>query len=311
MTGTFTPKGRICGPIVPSSLMKKTGISMGAKLLYAALVSCARPGQEYCWPSQAWLADQIGASVRSIQNYLAELEKLGVILIDRSRLGSSLRYYFMEHEDIAVWTPKNKEVENTDGYAELAGGYAKSAYINNYNNKLQNTPLSPHESDSPDVPVQRAKQEDGAVSALDNSKRHFLEIWSLWPRKEAPYAAEKVWRELWFSGQLPSPTELKQKIEVLQKHDRAWSRGYIPYFVTWLRDRRWEDQLAPSTTTDFTDSQNNAAPESLHSETISNYYEALLKQKPREKDCKAPNPIPIGLIHSLLQRTPDNAKGQA
>lgn len=308
MTGTFTPKGHICGPIMPSSLMKKNNISMGAKLLYAVMVSCSRPGQDNCWPSQAWLAEQIGASVRSVQNYLGELERLGLILIDRSRLGSSLHYYFLEHEYIEVWTPKEKENE---GYAKSAGGVRKVCVLNNYNNKLLNTPPTPQEENFHKSPHLKFEQKDGAISALDNCEKHFLEIWNLWPRKEALYAAKTEWRKLWFSGQLPTPMELKQKIEFLQKNDRAWLRGYAPYFVTWLRDKRWDDQFSPSI-------QKNEVPpvaemtHALKTENITRYYNAILFQEtcPHTKsDKKVPNPIPISVLKTHLERTTNNGNG--
>lgn len=306
MTGTFTPKGHVCGPIMPSSLMKKTNVSMGAKMLYAAMVSCSRPGQDCCWPSQAWLAEQIGASVRSVQNYLAELERLGFIIIDRSRLGASLHYYFLEHEDVQVWTPREKE---NAGYAKSAGGVRKVCVLNNYNNKLLNTPLSPRETSSQGSPDRKVQKEDGAVSALDNCEKHFFEIWNLWPRTEALYAAKKEWRKLWFSGQLPSPMELKQKIEFLQKNDRAWLRGFAPYFVTWLKDRRWNDQFSPSTQEQKVESPDQIVD--LMTDNIAQYYQALLKQEPTStsKSLKIPNPIPLGVLQTQLQRTMNNANG--
>jgi len=111
---TFFQKGQIYGPIMPKSLRQRKDVSLGAKVLYSVLCSCAYRSGDHCWPSQNYLADSMGMSIRSIQNYLRELEKLGLIMIQRGRFGSSLKYYFLKSALVMPGSPESLKKKHFD-----------------------------------------------------------------------------------------------------------------------------------------------------------------------------------------------------
>jgi len=71
----------------------------------------------------------------------------------------------------------------------------------------------------------------------------FLEFWSIYPRKTAKGDAFKAWKVI-------APTNgLKEQMAAAvekQKKSRQWTKDngqFIPLPATWLRQRRWEDEL--------------------------------------------------------------------
>lgn len=60
-----------------------TNLSVEARLLYVILVLMAW-SKGRCWPSQAYQAQALGRSDRAVRNYQQELEKAGLMLIDRT-----------------------------------------------------------------------------------------------------------------------------------------------------------------------------------------------------------------------------------
>ena len=227
-------------------------------MLYGVLCSCAYKSGDHCWPSQAYLADSMGVSTRSIQNYLGELQKLQLIMIQRGRAGSSLKYYFLKSALVAPSSSSEKtskeqivySKENTDSsHAKAACGYENFAYIDNINRFKTNTPPTPSQARifTPDLTKSGG---GGFSSALKSAEEGFIKVWDCWPRKEAQIAALKLWKRLWFAGELPSLPAMLDKIDKFKQHDRSWQRGFVPYLVNWLRAERWkDDQQAGSQST--------------------------------------------------------------
>src|ERR1700730_15271819 len=58
---------------VPNFILTKKDISVGAKLAYAMLLKYAW-GDDACFPGQVKLAEDMGATDRSVRTYLKELE---------------------------------------------------------------------------------------------------------------------------------------------------------------------------------------------------------------------------------------------
>lgn len=59
---------------VPNYVLRSDEISPGAKLTYAMLLSYAWQN-DFCFPGQARLADDIGVTDRSVRTYLKELQQ--------------------------------------------------------------------------------------------------------------------------------------------------------------------------------------------------------------------------------------------
>lgn len=76
---------------VPNFLLKAPNLSAGAKLTYAMLLHYAW-ANNYCFPGQDRLAEDMGAGKRSVIRFLQELEKANFIAVTRRGLGKSNLY---------------------------------------------------------------------------------------------------------------------------------------------------------------------------------------------------------------------------
>lgn len=76
---------------VPNVILKSELISPGAKLCYTMLLHYAWQN-DYCYPGQERLADDMGAGKRSVIRFMAELERAGYIAVKRRGLGQTNLY---------------------------------------------------------------------------------------------------------------------------------------------------------------------------------------------------------------------------
>lgn len=76
---------------VPNHILKSNKISPGAKLAYTMLLSYAWQN-DYCYPGQERLANDMGSGVRSVVRYIQELEKEDFVKIKRRGQGKSNVY---------------------------------------------------------------------------------------------------------------------------------------------------------------------------------------------------------------------------
>ena len=70
---------------VPNFILTNKQLSVGAKLAYAMLLKYAWQ-DDYCFPGQQKLADDMGAGERSIRTYLKELEAVGFLEVKQQGL---------------------------------------------------------------------------------------------------------------------------------------------------------------------------------------------------------------------------------
>src|SRR4051812_17790759 len=76
---------------VPNFILTKKNISVGAKLAYAMLLKYAWY-DDACFPGQIKLADDMGATDRSIRTYLKELKAAALLEIKQRGLGKTNLY---------------------------------------------------------------------------------------------------------------------------------------------------------------------------------------------------------------------------
>lgn len=76
---------------VPNFVLKANDLSAGAKLTYAMLLSYAWHNN-FCYPGQEKLAEDMGAGERSVRRYLNELQKKGYMSVKRRGLGKTNVY---------------------------------------------------------------------------------------------------------------------------------------------------------------------------------------------------------------------------
>ncbi len=76
---------------VPNFILTKKDISVGAKLAYAMLLKYAW-NNDACFPGQVKLAEDMGATDRSVRTYLKELEAAELLEIKQRGLGKTNLY---------------------------------------------------------------------------------------------------------------------------------------------------------------------------------------------------------------------------
>ena len=76
---------------VPNVVLTSEKLSAGAKLAYAMLLHYAW-ANSFCFPGQERLAIDMGAGKRSIIRFMAELETVGYIAVQRRGLGKTNLY---------------------------------------------------------------------------------------------------------------------------------------------------------------------------------------------------------------------------
>lgn len=76
---------------VPNFILVSKKVSVGAKLTYAMLLKYAWQ-DDYCFPGQERLADDIGVAKRSVVTFIKELQDVGYVNVQRRGQGKSNLY---------------------------------------------------------------------------------------------------------------------------------------------------------------------------------------------------------------------------
>jgi hypothetical protein len=76
---------------VPNFILTNKHLSVGAKLYYAMLLKYARDN-DYCFPGQQKLAEDMGSTDRSVRTYQKELESAGFLEVTQRGLGKTNLY---------------------------------------------------------------------------------------------------------------------------------------------------------------------------------------------------------------------------
>lgn len=76
---------------VPNAVLRSDEITSGAKLVYALLLSYAWHN-DFCFPGQDRLAEDIGISRQSVNTHVKELERKGFIKVKRLGQGRANLY---------------------------------------------------------------------------------------------------------------------------------------------------------------------------------------------------------------------------
>lgn len=106
------------------------------------------------------------------------------------------------------------------------------------------TPESQHSSSS----VSSSKKETTTCASFE-APVSFEEFYSLYPKKKARADALKAWETLWKKGIFRRKEDWEQRARpalIAQLASDDWCKengAYVPLPATWLRGRRWEDQL--------------------------------------------------------------------
>lgn len=107
------------GVFVPIWILRIKDLSNGAKLTYGALLRHAgRKG--YCWVSQGLLAEELGRSRDTINRWISELKRYGLIEVKSRGRGRSRMYRFLYKEGLIKNTDLRNGVVITDMINDLS-----------------------------------------------------------------------------------------------------------------------------------------------------------------------------------------------
>ena len=218
---------------------------MGARCAYGVLAQLSGKS-DHCWPSQKYLAERLGVSIRTIQKYLKELARLGFIAILGGHDGETNTYRLLPHPVVvaalrrcgandspAVSAPTEAKAASCDTPAIIAqGGGAKTAPV--FKKEEKNTPLTPQQGEEGARSAHSTAWKPEALAAFDR-------VWAIWPVQEARTASLRWWMRLWRLRSLPTLENILAAVRAHMAQNPRWKRGFVPFLVTWLKGRRWED----------------------------------------------------------------------
>src|SRR5271157_4487400 len=101
----FNPYRVFQGAFAPYWLLEHRGISTGAKLCYIRLLGFAGKDAR-CYPSMERLGTSLGVSERQARDYVKELERSGLIVVEQRGLRKTNVYLF-------VWTAELERLSNS------------------------------------------------------------------------------------------------------------------------------------------------------------------------------------------------------
>jgi DNA-binding transcriptional MocR family regulator len=123
---------------VPNVVLRRHDLSPGAKVVYALLLSYAWQ-EDHCWPGQERLADEAGASARSVRTWLQELRERGLVTVERRGLTLTNVYWI---EALAAAPDRQNMPVNaaTDAAPDRQTLPTKKTPVKNTQNKKGSTP---------------------------------------------------------------------------------------------------------------------------------------------------------------------------
>ncbi|QAZ66102.1 helix-turn-helix domain-containing protein [Solidesulfovibrio carbinolicus] len=224
------------GLVVPSFFEKleKQEISLGARCTYGVLAQVSGKS-DHCWPSQKYLAERLGVSIRTIQKYLKELVRLGFIAILSGHDGETNTYQLLPHPLVLCeLESRAARVSSTPATPEKSSGGHGENIAPVFKKEEKNTPLTPQRGGEGARSARSPAWKPEAIAAFDR-------VWAVWPVQEARKAALRWWMRLWRLRSLPTLESILASVRAHMAQNPRWKRGFVPFLVTWLKGRRWED----------------------------------------------------------------------
>ena len=267
---TFTPKSlflHVRDKFLPTFIRRDPSVSGNASYLYEMLFDFCGD-KDHCYPTQSTLALLCKTTVRSVQNYIAELTRTGYIAVRKDEKTGRNIYYLLLSEHLLALLRKlgiPTHGMQTSSNASARGAHEKFSHDIRVNKKQEITPLSPlpvqEVSSSPScrnrtghpgsAPLPQRVQGRGDFFSLSQTRLHrpaheFEQLWAAWPQTASwamPRNRQHALREfqrLSRAGVLPPIEKLLGIVEQYKTTDSRWLNGYPSELSNWLRTRQFE-----------------------------------------------------------------------
>lgn len=275
---TFTPKSlflHVRDKFLPTFIRRDPSVSGNASYLYEMLFDFCGD-KDHCYPTQSTLALLCKTTVRSVQNYIAELTRTGYIAVRKDeKTGRNIYYLLLSEHLLALLRKLGIPTHDmqTSSNASARGAHEKFSHDIRVNKKQDITPLSPlpvqEVSSSPScrnrtghpgsAPLPQRVQGRGDFSSLSRTgasqtthvlhrptEHEFEQLWAAWPQT-ATWAmprnrqlALRAYRRMRRARQLPPIEKLLGIVEQYKLTDSRWLNGYPPELSNWLYTRQFE-----------------------------------------------------------------------
>ena len=275
---TFTPKSlflHVRDKFLPTFIRRDPSVSGNASYLYEMLFDFCGD-KDHCYPTQSTLALLCKTTVRSVQNYLAELTRTGYIAVRKDeKTGRNIYYLLLSEHLLALLRKLGIPMHDmqTSSNASARGAHEKFSHDIRVNKKQEITPLSPlpvqEVSSSPScrnrtghpgsAPLPQRVQGRGDFSSLSRTgasqtthvlhrptEHEFEQLWAAWPQTATwtmprnRQLALRVYRRMRRARQLPPIEKLLGIVEQYKLTDSRWLNGYPPELSNWLYTRQFE-----------------------------------------------------------------------
>ena len=226
--------------IIPAEVRYDKDLSSTAKLLYAEITSlCSKSGE--CWATNEYFSNLYSTSERTISRLLKLLKDKNYISIELIYKSKS-----KEIEKRAIKLANVGIDKNVEGYRQKCQeGIDKNVFYpidknvqeNNINN-INNTSIN---NIPPIIPHKLVSHRRCIIDKKENVQ--FDYFWKLYPRKEKKSNAKSWFEKNKISDELFEL--IISKLEMFKKTE-SWNKDdgkYIPYAITWLNQKRWEDEI--------------------------------------------------------------------
>ncbi len=216
--------------VLPATVRYDQQLPEGAKVLYAEISSLTYE-TGYCFASNEYFRKLYRWSERTVQRHLKALESGGYIRIEDGDGGAGRRRIYAGINPLAQNPDKNVGVQ-VGTPTKLSPNPDKIVTRNSKENNM-----SPHKA-----PQGAARAKKEPMKQPDWKPERFAGFWQYYPIHTSKQAAMKAW------DRLKPGDELIATIGKALRRQMAtdqWQRGIgIPYPSTYLRQRRWEDEIA-------------------------------------------------------------------
>ena len=275
---TFTPKSlflHVRDKFLPTFIRRDPSVSGNASYLYEMLFDFCGD-KDHCYPTQSTLALLCKTTVRSVQNYIAELTRTGYIAVRKDeKTGRNIYYLLLSEHLLALLRKLGIPMHDmqTSSNASARGAHEKFSHDIRVNKKQDITPLSPlpvqEVSSSPScrnrtghpgsAPLPQRVQGRGDFSSLSRTgasqtthvlhrptEHEFEQLWAAWPQTATwtmprnRQLALRVYRRMRRARQLPPIEKLLGIVEQYKLTDSRWLNGYPPECSNWLHSRQFE-----------------------------------------------------------------------
>ena len=210
--------------VLPAAVRYDPQLPPSAKILYAE-ISALTDQRGFCFASNDYFQKLFQISDRTLQRLFKSLQKHGYIRIQDGDGGAGRRKIYAGINPLAENPDKNVGVTPT-----------KMSGSNNNSIENNNPPTCPPGGERAKTPKKEPSWKP----------KRFAGFWNFYPKSahKSKQAAIKAWDQLKPSDELID--EIAKALRRQMATDQ-WKRGIgIPYPSTYLRQRRWEDEIDDS-----------------------------------------------------------------